>query len=48
MRFLRSLALAAVSLAAATALAQMKNDEAFHYKGPDREARLAAQAKKEG
>ena len=48
MRFLRSLALAAVSLAAASAFAQAKNDEFFHYKGTDREAKLAAQAKQEG
>jgi iron(III) transport system substrate-binding protein len=52
MRSFRPLALAAASLAAAVvasvAFAQMPNDAVFHYKGPDREAKLAAQAKQEG
>jgi len=53
MRSLRPLALvaatlAAASLAAASASAQMSNEAVFHYHGPDREAKLAAQAKQEG
>lgn len=45
----RSLAGLAASLVATAALAQgLTNDQAFHYRGPDREARLAEQAKKEG
>ena len=48
MRFFRTLALVAASVAATAALAQVPNDAVFHYQGPDREAKLAEQAKKEG
>jgi iron(III) transport system substrate-binding protein len=49
MRVLRSLAFLLSCLAAATALAQgTKADDAFRYRGADRDARLLEQAKKEG
>ena len=45
----RSFAIIAASLLATAALAQgMHSDEVFHYTGPDRDAKLAAQAKQEG